>query len=335
MFSKLASENPARPKDDPSEAAARKIGLLLQLLRDDYINVVAYLGQHGKNERTFQRDLRQLRTLGEHLGFSISQIKDGQVRLIGFDRRPRRLPDERPALLRLLAEFGRSLGPPVQEQLGPIADSQQASDSFLRIQTPGLVAGSRVSAVYGALLDAATSPGGRCYVRFSYLNARGTLSERTAEPHHVVVRSGRYYLVAYDVGRRDWRTFALDAIDGIPVKAGTVQSTRTVPAKYLSDDVLGFIKDDSPRVDVTIELNANVAASVTSRSWQQDQRIENLADGRARITVWVSNIAEAVRWAFGFAPDATVVAPPQAVALARSLAEQLAAAAATPEPLEG
>ena len=38
--------------------------------------------------------------------------------------------------------------------------------------------------------------------------------------------SGRYYLVAFDVKQHDWRLFALDAIVGLPAKAGTVRTWK-------------------------------------------------------------------------------------------------------------
>jgi predicted DNA-binding transcriptional regulator YafY len=93
VFSKTADAGQARPKDDPSEAAVRKIGLLVELLRGNRIRVADYLAEHGRNERTLQRDLAQLRAIGRDAGFSISPIKNGEFRLTGFDRRPRDLAD--------------------------------------------------------------------------------------------------------------------------------------------------------------------------------------------------------------------------------------------------
>lgn len=312
-----------RSKDEPTASATRKFWLLVELLRDGYVRVDDYLRRYGTDKRTLQRDLHQLRAIGKELRFSITAIKDGQIRLSGFDRRPRRLGDERAGLLRLIAEFGRSFGAPVQEQLEPLAGTSTAGDSFLQIHEPALVAGSKVGQIFRSLHDAATAPDGPCYVRFRYRAARGASLERTVEPHHVVVRAGRYYLVGYDQGRRAWRIFALDAIEGIPTRAGTINTPHAVPTDYVSDDVLGFIKDDVSHIEVTVELKANVVASVTSRLWQRDQRVEMLPDGGARITFSVSNLAEVVRWAFGFAPDASIIAPPQAVDLSRQMASQL------------
>jgi predicted DNA-binding transcriptional regulator YafY len=51
-------------------------------------------------------------------------------------------------------------------------------------------------------------------LRFSYRGRAGAPSERAVEPHRLVHTGHRWYLVAWDVGRRDWRTFRVDRIEG-------------------------------------------------------------------------------------------------------------------------
>lgn len=49
-------------------------------------------------------------------------------------------------------------------------------------------------------------------VSFTYTDIRGTPSERLVDPQGVVHTGSRWYLVAWDRGREDWRTFRLDRI---------------------------------------------------------------------------------------------------------------------------
>ena len=49
-------------------------------------------------------------------------------------------------------------------------------------------------------------------VRFAYTGRDGTASRREVEPHSLVNVGRRWYLVAWDCGRRDWRTFRLDRL---------------------------------------------------------------------------------------------------------------------------
>lgn len=47
-------------------------------------------------------------------------------------------------------------------------------------------------------------------LRFDYENHDGSASRRTTEPHRLVSWGRRWYLVAWDVDRDDWRTFRVD-----------------------------------------------------------------------------------------------------------------------------
>lgn len=50
-------------------------------------------------------------------------------------------------------------------------------------------------------------------VRFGYRRADGTQSRRIVEPHRLVPTGRRWYLVARDRDRDDWRSFRLDRVD--------------------------------------------------------------------------------------------------------------------------
>jgi predicted DNA-binding transcriptional regulator YafY len=316
-----------RDASEAAESVARKIWLLLELLRHRSVRLEEYVAQHGRNKRSFQRDLQQLRTIGKSAGFAISKIEDGVARLEHYDTSLRRLDDARPPLLRLLAELAQTLGEPIRGELGAIAQTAPEGELFLHVQAPALAEGSHVERVYQRLKEAWSSPAGRASVRLRYrASGAAAAEERVVDPYRVVVRSGRYYLVGYDHGRKGWRVFALDAVVGTPAKVGTVQTVRTIPDEYCSGDVLGFIKGRGAPVEVTVELAAAVAASATSRLWKHDQVVEPLPGGRARIRFSVTDPGEVVRWAFGFGADARIVAPESAVRMARELAERLVAA---------
>jgi predicted DNA-binding transcriptional regulator YafY len=50
-------------------------------------------------------------------------------------------------------------------------------------------------------------------LRFDYRDHDGSASVRTVEPHRLVHDRGRWYLVAWDTERQDWRTFRADRIE--------------------------------------------------------------------------------------------------------------------------
>lgn len=49
-------------------------------------------------------------------------------------------------------------------------------------------------------------------LRFDYLDHGGAETVRTVEPHRLAHARGRWYLVAFDTDRQDWRTFRVDRL---------------------------------------------------------------------------------------------------------------------------
>ncbi len=77
-------------------------------------------------------------------------------------------------------------------------------------------------------------------VTFRYLDRKGASTRRRAEPHGLVHTGARWYLVAFDLTRDDWRCFRVDRVQG---RATTHErfSPRDVPggdiATYVSRSV--------------------------------------------------------------------------------------------------
>jgi predicted DNA-binding transcriptional regulator YafY len=303
---------------------ARKIWVLLELLRNGRVRLSEYQAIYHRDYRSFQRDLQHLRRIGASSGFKISKIGNNETaRLESYDKRVGKLDGSRD-VVRLVAEIARALGEPIASRVVPVAEQLALGEErFLHVRAPRLVEGSRVAKIYDRLEAAWRAEHGRAYVRFRYRDPKtGRTEERLVDPHGVIVRSGRYYLVGYDNARHGWRFFALDAFATLPDLAGTCHANRKVPADYDSDDAIGFIKG-GPQQAVTVEFSKALAASATSREWQKGQVIDTLPDGRARMTFRVADPREVIRWTFGFGGDARVVAPPSVVAEANDMAGRL------------
>lgn len=65
-------------------------------------------------------------------------------------------------------------------------------------------------------------------LRFDYRTGDDHPSRRHVEPHRVVSMGRRWYLVAFDVDRYDWRTFRIDRING-PQATGARAVPRQTP----------------------------------------------------------------------------------------------------------
>lgn len=73
-------------------------------------------------------------------------------------------------------------------------------------------------------------------IRFTYHDRTGSPSLRAVEPHRLVHTGYRWYLVAWDINRNDWRTFRVDRVQG---KLKT--STRFKPRKPPDGDFATFV----------------------------------------------------------------------------------------------
>src|SRR2546421_4681099 len=70
-------------------------------------------------------------------------------------------------------------------------------------------------------------------LRFGYRSRDGTDSRREVEPHSLVNHGRRWYLVAWDRRREDWRTFRVDRL-AKPASTGVGFPPRRLPAKDAS-----------------------------------------------------------------------------------------------------
>jgi predicted DNA-binding transcriptional regulator YafY len=74
-------------------------------------------------------------------------------------------------------------------------------------------------------------------LRFAYRSRDGTDSRREVEPHALVNLGWRWYLLAWDRRREDWRTFRVDRLER-PAATGVRFTARKLPAK----DAAAFIR---------------------------------------------------------------------------------------------
>jgi len=303
-----------RGSDDPTRTATRLMWFFFRLLRNQQIDFITYHASFEFSARTYKRDLAKLRKVGQACGFTVSPLRHGPIRLLKLDMAS---PfDESHETARFARMLGEALGGPVPAELRVSTAREQGALPFLRVVAPKLVESAPVTRVFEQLKAAAAR---RARVTFQYVGAGRRRTWRTVEPYFAILRSGRFYLLAYDPApRKGWRRFALDSICEPIQRAGTF-AARAVPPGSFDSDAVGLF-GEGPAVAVTIALSPAVAASAICREWQSRQRVVERANGSAEITLTVSDTAEAVRWALGFGTEARIIAPPSAVKMAREMA---------------
>jgi predicted DNA-binding transcriptional regulator YafY len=79
-------------------------------------------------------------------------------------------------------------------------------------------------------------------IRFAYRSRDGTDSRREVEPHALANLGRRWYLVAWDRRREDWRSFRVDRM-ARPASTGVRFTARRLPAKdaaaFVNEGIIG------------------------------------------------------------------------------------------------
>lgn len=105
------------------------------------------------------------------------------------------------------------------------------------------------------------------YAEFDYVAQSGEATERRVEPHQLVSFEQRWYLVAWDTRRQDWRTFRLDRLSDVRT-AGDRFRPREIPG----GSALAYVKRgraSQPRryqVEVRFEIGAD-ALRASAGTW--------------------------------------------------------------------
>ena len=92
-------------------------------------------------------------------------------------------------------------------------------------------------------------------VEFGYTTYSGDRATRIAEPHRLVPLGRRWYLVAYDLHRHDWRSFRLDRIEE-PRRTGARFLPRTLPTA----DAAQFVRAGIRSIPATYRVEVLVRA---------------------------------------------------------------------------
>jgi predicted DNA-binding transcriptional regulator YafY len=90
--------------------------------------------------------------------------------------------------------------------------------------------------------------------RFDYADKEGVESRRLVEPHKLVTVGHRWYLVAWDVRREDWRTFRVDRTSR-PRLAGLRFKERELPAADAATYVANSLGAAEKRIEASVVLH--------------------------------------------------------------------------------
>jgi predicted DNA-binding transcriptional regulator YafY len=169
-------------------------------------------------------------------------------------------------------------------------------------------------------------------LRFSYTTRDERAAKRNTEPCAVVHTGYRWYLVAYDLDRDDWRTFRIDRLTGKP-QVGPRATRRTVPggdpAAYVRQRLRADRTGDSEALPGRIRLHAP-AEMMRKRIPARYATVEPDGEERCIMTTRGPWSHSALVWTALLGEPLEVLGPPEMIEAARGLVSRLSVAAAEP-----
>ena len=197
----------------------------------------------GVSGRTIRRDIERLRALGYPVDALTGPA--GGYRLHAGTAMPPLLLDDDEAVaiaVGLRTAAGASVTGIEEAAVRALVKLEQVLPSRLRRRVSALKSATVTLAATGPTVDpeALSLIAAACRdcerVRFAYRGRDGARSRREVEPCSLVNLGRRWYLLAFDRAREDWRTFRLDRL-GEPASTGV----RFVPRDPPSEDVAAYV----------------------------------------------------------------------------------------------
>ena len=330
---------------DMTTTTSRLLNLLslLQTRRDWPGSVLAE--RLSISHRTVRRDVDRLRAMGYSIQATMGP--DGGYRLdAGNELPPLLFDDDQVVALTLALQAASVTGAGIEEAaLQALTTVRQVMPSRLRHRLnaleftaipsrPGDAPPDSVSP--DVLIALSTAARAHEVLRFDYVDTRPSghdaadpLPPRRVEPHNLVTSQGRWYLVAWDLDRDDWRIFRADRITP-RTPTGPRFRPREIPGGDVAEYVAARFKG-SDRANRWPCMGTVILGRPANdvRPFAGDGTVEELGHGRCTLEAgswsWVALAASFTR----FDTDIEVVGPPELRDAFAQLAARTAATAAS------
>ena len=285
----------------------------------------------GVTTRSVRRDVERLRSLGYPV--HAAQGVGGGYQLGRGKELPPLLLDDAEAVaiavsLRLAA--GGTVTGASEAALSTLAKLDQVMPPRLRSEVKAIhesteTLSSNADLVDGdVLLALARACRDLVRVRFGYDARDGAATERWVEPIRLVATGRRWYLMAWDVDREDWRTFRLDRMREV-----AASTWRFKPREH--PDPAEYVQNSITRAPYSNHAQVRVKAALDEVSTKFDSRWVTLTAIDDSTTLLEASADSLEHVAFycvlaGF--DCEFVQPPELATVAAELGQRLQRAAA-------
>ena len=221
--------------------------------------------------RTIRRDIERLRDLGYPVD-ALTGPAGGYRLHAGTAMPPLLLDDDEAVAIAVgLRTAARASVTGIEEtSVRALVKLEQVLPSHLRRRVNALQTATVTLAASGPTVDPETltaiagASRDRERLRFDYRGRDATESRRCVEPHTLVNLGRRWYLVAWDCDREDWRTFRVDRLERLS-PAGTRFAPRDLPTADAAAYVAANLSGAPSRYQARVTLH--VPAEEVAERW--------------------------------------------------------------------
>jgi predicted DNA-binding transcriptional regulator YafY len=285
--------------------------------------------------RTVRNDVERLRTLGYPVEATRGSV--GGYRLSAGTAMPPLLLDDEEAVavaVSLRTAAGGAVSGIEETALRALTKLQQVLPSRLgrrvdavqsyTVRVGGKSRGPQADGKALGLMAAAARDRER--IRFEYSDHAGSATERRVEPYRLVNWGRRWYLVAFDVERDDWRTFRVDRITSLR-SIGHRFALRPLP----DEDIAAWVSRGTRSVQMSFRARVVVhstPAEVAARigGWNEGS-IVALDEGRCQVDTGARSAEDLATWLVFLDCDFEVVDSPELSSAVGAIADRYARAA--------
>lgn len=162
-------------------------------------------------------------------------------------------------------------------------------------------------------------------VRLHYRAIDGKRTRREIEPYQLVPLGRRWYLVAYDLERHDWRTFRIDRISAAE-GTGSPYGPRTLPYDDVAEFVRANVLGGSPQGRYAVEVVVEAPAATVSAHFGRWAEVRVVTQTSCRVVLETDSLDGPLFSLGALGTDFRVVGPPELIAAATDWATRFARA---------
>lgn len=235
------------------------------------------------SERTLRRDIDRLRELGYPVRATTGPAGGYQLEA-GADIPPLLIDDEEAVAIAmgLLTAAGGTITGIQETSLRALAKLEKVLPPRIRRRVQMLQSAVVPLVRAWVTVDAEilTTVAAACRdherLRFDYQTFDGQKSERHVEPHQLVSLHQKWYLLAFDRDRDDWRTFRLDRVAS-PRATRFTFKPRPIPGGNAAEYVVRSMQERPMRYEVVVRLHAPESV-IAGRMRPGEGKVERLDD---------------------------------------------------------